>query len=911
MIISRMSRFMGKHGRTVFIIIGILIVFPFVFLWRMPGRGNLFRKALESDVAVRMYGKAVRQAEFLRQMKYTDISVFLQTNGYFQPSRNNRLFNYWVRETLRRMRAMHEARRLGLDKVSDSEVAAKIRGMLLFQKDGEFSEQSFRRFCDGFLASQGLSPSQFDQIVREDIIVDRLDNMVRAQAFVSPTEVRQRYDRMRQKLKISRCDFRYYQLMRDVKIEPTPKEIESWFAAHKSGLRLPDRVRVRLAVCSPKSLEKKITVTEKELRAYYEKHKSLYSVRLKKSFDQAKALIRRALLERNAQIECSRRAGKLVKSVRKAWEKSDKSKPPKDIFTAECRKLGMNTVDTAPFARGFTEIPKLGKLPNVIRRASKLTRESPFSRVIVDSGKFYVACWLETVPGPHPTRLDSETRRLVIEKIQDRKARDFYAKHVEKFRAMLQGGKTPDDLIQDYSNKVDNMKEKSDDEKAELKRAFENEITQYLVPYFHPTKKKIEAAVFSPADFVKKVKLSSGDLKQYYDSHKAEYARKQVQLRHILLRFPPKATASVKNEIRKKLEGIRRRIAAGAAFADMAKKYSQDSATRAKGGDMGFVALDSLPKESADIVKGLDPGQISGVVTTKKGCELIQKIAERDYKPFDEVKSDIRKKLIEEKSKQLAREAASKFADKVYDALGERKGTEAAAVFESVAAAMKIPVKKSDWFRKGGYIPPFGFESALAKQAFDLNEERPLSETIQGKKDFFVACWVGTQKSYLPRYGKDKSLKSRVLNQIRREKALDLAREKAKKAYAAISKKLARGIPFAKAAAGYKFADIPEFTPERPPMRQTNMQEIIDALAAVPARTLLPPIETVSGSALVYLKSRTLPSDEQFKKDEKNFTAQVKRRKEQALLQAFWKRLEKESNTQLAKRWQPRRRGRS
>jgi hypothetical protein len=242
----------------------------------------------------------------------------------------------------------------------------------------------------------------------------------------------------------------------------------------------------------------------------------------------------------------------------------------------------------------------------------------------------------------------------------------------------------------------------------------------------------------------------------------------------------------------------------------------------------------------------------------------------------------------------------------VYNALGDRKGTDAASIFDKTAASGKVKVRETGWFREGGYISPFGFESALAKQAFQLSEERPLSETIQGKKDFYVACWVDTRKASLPRYGDDPSLAARVRNHIKREKALEAAREKARKAYQDIQKKLDKGIPFEKAAAGYKFTDVPEFTPEKPPTRGANNQQIIEALAGVPPRTLLRPIDTISGSVLVYLKSRTLPSDEDFKKDEKTFAQQVKRRKEQAILQAFWKRLEKESGTKLAKRWQSR-----
>jgi parvulin-like peptidyl-prolyl isomerase len=92
----------------------------------------------------------------------------------------------------------------------------------------------------------------------------------------------------------------------------------------------------------------------------------------------------------------------------------------------------------------------------------------------------------------------------------------------------------------------------------------------------------------------------------------------QVHARHILVNS--QATA----------QALRAQIQAGADFGQVAQQSSQDTLTRAAGGDLGWFARGTLPaKEVEDAAFALQPGQLSEVIQSAFGYHLVQ-VLERD-----------------------------------------------------------------------------------------------------------------------------------------------------------------------------------------------------------------------------------------------------------------------------------------
>ena len=83
---------------------------------------------------------------------------------------------------------------------------------------------------------------------------------------------------------------------------------------------------------------------------------------------------------------------------------------------------------------------------------------------------------------------------------------------------------------------------------------------------------------------------------------------------------------------RQEAEDILKQLKGGADFAALAKKYSNDPGSAAKGGDLGWFGRNMMVKEFEDAAFALQkPGQISGIVKTKYGYHIIQ-LVEKDPK---------------------------------------------------------------------------------------------------------------------------------------------------------------------------------------------------------------------------------------------------------------------------------------
>jgi len=89
------------------------------------------------------------------------------------------------------------------------------------------------------------------------------------------------------------------------------------------------------------------------------------------------------------------------------------------------------------------------------------------------------------------------------------------------------------------------------------------------------------------------------------------------------------------------------------AFAALASSRSEDDATRATGGDLGFIDKNSrLPKAIVEAVASLElPGDIAGPIPTDSGYEILRLVSRRAavVSPLSAVQSQIRQRLYQER----------------------------------------------------------------------------------------------------------------------------------------------------------------------------------------------------------------------------------------------------------------------
>lgn len=108
-----------------------------------------------------------------------------------------------------------------------------------------------------------------------------------------------------------------------------------------------------------------------------------------------------------------------------------------------------------------------------------------------------------------------------------------------------------------------------------------------------------------------------------------------VQASHILLRLNQQASDSEVAAAKVRIDSIYKALKAGADFAELAKKVSEDPGSARQGGLLPFVQRGQFVKEFEDVAFSLQPGQMSDVVQTAYGFHIIKVMEKKMLEPFE------------------------------------------------------------------------------------------------------------------------------------------------------------------------------------------------------------------------------------------------------------------------------------
>jgi peptidyl-prolyl cis-trans isomerase C len=150
----------------------------------------------------------------------------------------------------------------------------------------------------------------------------------------------------------------------------------------------------------------------------------------------------------------------------------------------------------------------------------------------------------------------------------------------------------------------------------------------------------------------KAVTISDADYQKAYDANKSGF--EQAKARHILIAFKGSRAAQpgkkelTDAEAKAKAEEIRAKLVAGADFAAMAKKESDDTGSGARGGDLGTFGHNQMVPEFEKAVFEGKVGEISPVIRTEYGYHIIQ-VQERKSPTLADVKPQLEKDLKQKK----------------------------------------------------------------------------------------------------------------------------------------------------------------------------------------------------------------------------------------------------------------------
>ena len=212
---------------------------------------------------------------------------------------------------------------------------------------------------------------------------------------------------------------------------------------------------------------------------------------------------------------------------------------------------------------------------------------------------------------------------------------------VEKLRASLTDWlSVPDkELEQEYRRRNDKVKLAvvsftADSFRRAGRRATDAEVAAYFDAHKDdfkiPEKRKIRYLLVDIDALRAKIVVPAADIERAYNDNIEQYTTpEQVRASHILLKTEGKDDAAVKA----KAEDVLKQAKAGADFAELAKKYSEDEASAKNGGDLDYFGRGRMVPEFDQAAFALQPGQISDLVKTQYGYHIIKLT---DKKPGDD-----------------------------------------------------------------------------------------------------------------------------------------------------------------------------------------------------------------------------------------------------------------------------------
>ena len=132
----------------------------------------------------------------------------------------------------------------------------------------------------------------------------------------------------------------------------------------------------------------------------------------------------------------------------------------------------------------------------------------------------------------------------------------------------------------------------------------------------------------------------------------------EIRTAHIMLKLPAGAPENIRQLKRDSIFGIYERIVAGADFAEMAEKYSEDSESSKRGGLMPWLSSGRIVKEYEDVAFALkEAGDVSEPFLSPYGWHIVKLVEKRGVKPLADLRRDIIRRISRDERAGAARKA--------------------------------------------------------------------------------------------------------------------------------------------------------------------------------------------------------------------------------------------------------------
>lgn len=247
------------QGWIAYAIIGLISV-PFV-LW---GVGEYFSGGANKPVA-EVDGLPISQQAFEQAVSQQRQAIIQKLGGSVSAEMLQSLnLDQQVLDQMINERVLRVFVQKAGFRAPDAVVADLIRSEPAFKTNGVFDVKKY----EAFVAARGTTVANFEAGLKQDIVMQTLENAISESTIVTAPELDQIV-----KLRDQTREIGMFLLERarvvDTVPAPTDAQIEAYYAAHKAEFIRPERVKLRYIELSPQTLAPSVKVTDAQVEQAY------------------------------------------------------------------------------------------------------------------------------------------------------------------------------------------------------------------------------------------------------------------------------------------------------------------------------------------------------------------------------------------------------------------------------------------------------------------------------------------------------------------------------------------------------------------------------------------------------------------------------------------------------------------
>ena len=274
MMISKFHKII--QSKVVWTVFAILISVAFVGVYTGSRTGSAKqRQQLEDQVAGKLYGEDVTRIEFGTSYR----SVYLMYSmAYMSTGRQLEIddeVDKMIREEAwKRLATLKKARQMGLTATTEQIVEMiKLQPVFMNQQTGQYDAQNYNAFLSGYLPRFGLNSAIFEQIMAENVVIEKASSIASQGALVTEDEIKTAFHLYNDKTTVD-----YATIPRSLigTIEVTEEDAKVYFAANKEEFRYPEKAIVKYVAFNVADYTNAVAVTDEMVAQAYEANKERF-----------------------------------------------------------------------------------------------------------------------------------------------------------------------------------------------------------------------------------------------------------------------------------------------------------------------------------------------------------------------------------------------------------------------------------------------------------------------------------------------------------------------------------------------------------------------------------------------------------------------------------------------------------